>query len=274
VLSYQHIYHAGNRADLHKHGLLVWLLTYLVQKEKPASYVDVFAGRGFYDLRSAAARKTGEGRTGIASVFAYDWPDSLAPWKTLLEEINPKGGLRYYGGSPWLASKLLRQQDKLFLCDLHPIEYNELKELFKVDSRINLHQRHAHEALAGLLPPTPRRGLVLIDPSYEVKAEYEQMTELLNQSLRKWPSGCFVLWYPLLDGGQHQTMLRDLQSLEAGFLCGEWRWRESWHEETQGMLGSGLLVFNPPWQAGDFLMHWQNTLCGWFPGSRASMKTS
>jgi 23S rRNA (adenine2030-N6)-methyltransferase len=137
-----------------------------------------------------------------------------------------------------------------------------------------LHQRHAHEALLALLPPTPRRGLVLLDPSYEVKSEYQQMTDLLHKAVTKWPQGSFMLWYPLLESERHLPMLRQLAALDVPQMLGEWRWRESWHEDSQnlpakGMLGSGLLVLNPPWQMDTFLDEWQTCLCDWFPGSRA-----
>lgn len=277
MLSYQHSFHAGNRADLHKHGLLTWLLTHLTAKDKPASLLDVFAGRGFYDLASDAANKTGEAEAGITRVFARAWPEALAPWQEVLKSLNPQGGLRYYAGSPLLAAKLLRPQDKLSFCELHPTEFKKLHDEFKADSRASLHHRHAHEALLALLPPTPRRGLVLIDPSYEVKTEYQQMAELLIKAQQKWPEGCFMLWYPLLQGERHIAMRRLLAAQDIPQVIGEWRWRESWHEDSaelhgKGMMGSGLLVLNPPWRMDKFLGIWHQTLCDWFPGSQASLE--
>lgn len=278
MLSYQHSYHAGNRADLHKHGLLTWLLTHLTQKDKPASFLDVFAGRGLYDITSDAANKTGEAEAGITRVFARAWPDALAPWQAILKQLNPQGGLRYYAGSPLLAQKLLRPQDRINLCELHPLEFSKLEEVFKVNSNVSLHHRHAHEALLALLPPTPKRGLVLIDPSYEVKAEYQQMVELLTKAQHKWQEGCFMLWYPLLEGERHIPMRRQIAALEVPQVIGEWRWRESWHEDTaaqprKGMLGSGLIVLNPPWRMDKFLNIWHQSLCDWFPNGRASVES-
>lgn len=269
MLSYQHGFHAGNRADLHKHGLLVWLLTHLVQKNKPASFLDVYAGRGLYDLASESARKTGEAEEGILRIYGRAWPDALAPWKEVLAQLNPKGGLRAYGGSPWLASALLRPSDNLIFCDLHPQEFSKLKDVFHRDSRIGLHFRHAHEALLALLPPTPKRGLVLIDPSFEVKSEFMELAVVLQQAVSKWREGQFMLWYPLLPGEPHRPMLRELVKLDMPQLTSEWRWRETWHEDTHGMLGSGILLINPPWQADTFLTLWQRTLCEWFSPSRA-----
>lgn len=272
MLSYQHGFHAGNRADLHKHGTLVWLLTQLARKDKPASFLDVYAGRGLYDLASEAARKTGEAEQGILKAYGRAWPEALAPWKALLAGLNPKGVLRSYGGSPWLAAKLLRPTDKLTFCDLHPQEFNKLEEVFKKDSRIGLHFRHAHEALLALLPPTPRRGLVLIDPSFEVKSEFVELAEVLVQAVGKWQTGQFMLWYPLLPGDPHRPMLRKLAELQLPQLVGEWRWRETWHEDTHGMLGSGILLINPPWQTDAFLKEWQDTLRNCFSPGQARLE--
>lgn len=273
MLSYQHAYHAGNRADLHKHGLLTWLLTRLIQKDKPASYIDVFAGRGRYDLAGAASRKTGEADAGITRVAGLHWPTPVQPWRRLITAHNPAGGMRYYAGSPLLAAELLRPQDKLCLCELHPQEFAALQTLFKHDDRVGLHHRHAHEALAALLPPTPRRGLVLLDPSYEVKDEYLKMAALTMEAYKKWPTGCFVLWYPLLDGHLHADMTRRLESGGYSWLKAEWQWRETWHE-GRGMLGSGLFVINPPWQTDTFINTWQHTLCGWFDNSSTRLEQS
>ncbi len=269
MLSYQHGYHAGNRADIHKHGLLAWLLQRLTQKNKPACYIDVYAGRGFYDLEGSFARKTGEASDGITQLKNVTWPASLQCWKQLIDADNPADRWRYYGGSPHIASRLLRDTDTLIFCELHDNEFSRLNSLFNRDSRCNLHHRDAHEALNALLPPMPRRGLALIDPPYEVKKEYDQMVTDIKLAADKWPVGSIMLWYPILEAGRHTHMLRQLKQLKLPLLIGEWQWRQAWHEDTRGMLGSGVVVCHPPWQADVFLKQWQQQLIDWFPDSEA-----
>lgn len=275
MLSYQHGYHAGNKADLHKHGLLVWLLDRLTQKDKPATYIDIFAGRGLYDLQSDASQKTGEARQGVLNLTNKDWPSALKPWQDALVRLNQGKQIRRYGGSPWIATQLLRRQDTLHFCELHPKEFSVLESNFKQDSRCNLYFKDAYESLNALVPPMPRRGLVLIDPSYEIKGEYQQIADQLPLAVTKWQVGCFMLWYPLLEADRHLLMLRQLESQLAMFdiLQAEWRWREPWHEDTNGMLGSGLLLINPPWQADIFMKQWQAQLCQIFSGGRSSLKS-
>lgn len=274
MLSYQHGYHAGNRADLHKHGFLAWLLDRLVQKDKPLTYIDIFAGRGLYDLTSGFAQKTGEAKQGIQSLASTDWPAELTAWKKQLAMLNKQQETTRYGGSPWIASQLLRHQDTLHFCELHPREFKALESNFKRKSNCHLYFKDAYESLSALTPPMPRRGLALIDPSYELKEEYQKLAQVIPAAVTKWQVGIFILWYPLLEADRHHAMLRQLDNQLATYerLQAEWRWREPWHEDGSGMLGSGLYIINPPWQGDKFLNGWHNTLCQAL-GGRSSLKT-
>jgi 23S rRNA (adenine2030-N6)-methyltransferase len=198
LLSYQHGYHAGNAADVHKHLTLVLLLQKLRAKDAAFCFVDAHAGRGLYDLDSEAARKTGEAAHGILKlVAATDPPASVCDYLDLVAGHNRPGSHRFYPGSALLAQALLREQDRALLLELHPQEVLALKEAMARDRRVSVHKRDCFEGLPALLPPRIRRGLVLLDPSYEIRSEYETVIDLLEQSLSRWSNGIYLLWYPL-----------------------------------------------------------------------------
>jgi 23S rRNA (adenine2030-N6)-methyltransferase len=180
MLSYQHVYHAGNPADVHKHLALVMLLRRLRQKEEPFSFIDTHAGRGLYDLESAEARKTREAETGVLRLaLTDDAPDSVRDYLSLLSARNRQGPIRFYPGSAAIAHAMLRDEDRAILLELHPQEAAALRQFVRLDRRFSLHVRDCYEALPALLPPPIRRGLVLIDPSYEMKGEYEDIVRQL-----------------------------------------------------------------------------------------------
>src|SRR5690606_5502399 len=168
MLSYQHIYHAGCLADVQKHMVLSIILAHLVKKDKPLSYIETHAGRGLYDLKSPEALKTKEASHGIEKL----WPEvpKNTPYAKILEETHAHFGPSFYPGSPFIACSLLRVCDQLTFMELHPQEYDALKRTFK-GRNIQIHQRDGYEGTLALSPPHPRRGLVFIDPSYEVKTE-------------------------------------------------------------------------------------------------------
>ena len=169
MLSYQHIYHAGNLADVQKHALLAWMLEYLTQKDKPLSYIETHAGRGLYDLGSDEALKTGEAQAGID--LAEGWFPADHPYIQRLTECRAMFGPRAYPGSPMIAALGLRETDTIHLAELHPQENAALKANLG-DFGANIQKRDGFEMALALTPPTPRRGLLLIDPSYEVKDDY------------------------------------------------------------------------------------------------------
>jgi 23S rRNA (adenine2030-N6)-methyltransferase len=246
VLSYQHAYHAGNAADCHKHLALVMLLRRLQQKATPLCYVDSHAGGGVYDLKSTEARKTRDAEHGILRLAAAaDPPAAVRDYLALVAEFNSDGGMRRYPGSAALAQALLREQDRAILLELHPQEFAALKVAIGRDRRVSLHERDCYEGLPALLPPPMRRGLVLIDPSYEIKDEYEDSVRLLGEALRRFATGVFMLWYPLLPDARHARLHRALADLAPPkTLISEFRFLEV----AVGLQGSGLAIVNTPWQ--------------------------
>jgi 23S rRNA (adenine2030-N6)-methyltransferase len=248
MLSYQHLYHAGNLADVHKHAVLAWVLDYLTRKDKPLSYIETHAGRGVYDLGATEAVKTGEAAAGIAlaeGLFPKDHP-----YRQRLEETRAGYGPRAYPGSPLIAALGLRETDTLHLAELHPQECAHLRTVAK-EWGAHVHQQDGFELALALTPPTPRRGLMLIDPSYEVKADYDAIPRHMAAIHRKWNVGLIILWYPILTGGAHGPMLKALETAFPDGLRHELRFPPA--REGHRMEGSGLFIVNPPYGLEDEL---------------------
>lgn len=245
MLSYQHGYHAGNLADLHKHAALAILLAALTAKPKPLTYLESHAGRGLYDLASVEARKTGEAREGVEAALARAALPDDHPWVAAIRAVRTVHGPSAYPGSPAIARALLRPGDRMHLMELHPQEHAALRRGFR-GADVHVHRRDGHEGLTALVPPIPRRGLALIDPSYEVKAEYEAAAKLLATVHRKWPEGVLLLWYPVLDAGLHEVLRRAVAAAGIPKL-----WQEEVRFAGTGlrMRGSGLVCVNPPYGA-------------------------
>ena len=242
MLSYQHIYHAGNLADVHKHALLAAILGYLTQKPKPLSYIETHAGRGLYALDAAEARKTGEAAEGIGRAEALLAADH--PFLRVLAEVRARYGATAYPGSPLVAALSLRPGDRMHLADLHPQEFAALKATMAPYGADCRQEDGLHFALART-PPEPRRGLMLIDPSYEVKADYAALPPLIGKVHAKWNVGVIVLWYPILASGAHLPMLADLEAMDLPkTLRHEVRFAPA--REGHGMQGSGLFIVNAP----------------------------
>ncbi|SNX72733.1 23S rRNA (adenine2030-N6)-methyltransferase [Cereibacter ovatus] len=242
MLSYQHIYHAGNLADVHKHALLCAMLDYMVQKPKPLTYIETHAGRGLYDLTAPEAVKTGEAAQGIAAVEARLPADH--PYRRLLAQERALRGPNAYPGSPLLAALSLRDGDVMHLAELHPQEFRALAEVM-APWGAHLRAEDGFRAALALTPPTPRRGLMLIDPSYEVKADYDAIPKHMATIHRKWNVGTLALWYPLLPGGLHRPMVAALTQTFPDALCHEVRFPPA--REGHGLIGSGMFIVNPPW---------------------------
>jgi 23S rRNA (adenine2030-N6)-methyltransferase len=241
MLSYQHHFHAGNPADVHKHALLAWMLDYLVQKDKPLTYIESHAGRGLYDLGDEAALKTGEAARGIGRLEQYLPP--AHPYRQRLNEVRFKYGPLAYPGSPLIAAMTLREQDTIHLAELHPAEHAILtSHLAQWDAHIR--QEDGFRMAQAICPPTPRRGLLMVDPSYEVKADYDSIAGVLAHVARKWNVGIIALWYPLLTSGSHGGMLSDLAAKFPDALRHEVRFAPV--RDGHRMIGSGMFVINPP----------------------------
>lgn len=243
MLSYQHIYHAGNLADVQKHALLCWMLDYLCRKDKPLSYFESHAGRGLYDLSSREAEKTGEAEKGVSLVFD-DWFAKTHPYRRAVEAVKDLHGPTAYAGSPLLAAQFKRPDDKITLCELHPQECDALRVNMKRTGARILKQ-NGLEVAQSFAPPTPRRGLMLIDPSYEVKNDYDLIATWLPQLHKKWNVGVIALWYPVLKTGLQAPMVKRLKQALPDALCHEVKFPPV--REGHKMIGSGMFIVNPPY---------------------------
>ncbi len=241
MLSYQHAYHAGNLADVHKHAALAWMLDYLAAKPKPLSYIETHAGRALYQLDAAEALKTGEAAQGIAR--AESWFAADHPYRRILDETRAAHGAKAYPGSPMIAARALRADDKMLLAELHPAEHAALQGAMGV--RATVQRRDGIEMAIALTPPEPKRGLLLIDPSWEIKEDYRAIPQALRRIHRKWPVGILVLWYPILSEAPHRPMLEALAAAIPDALRHEVTFPPA--RKGHGMTGSGLFVVNPPY---------------------------
>ncbi len=252
MLSYRHAFHAGSFADVLKHAVLVHVLRHAILKPKPVYYLDTHAGAGSYDLTSAMAAKTGEWRAGIAPVMAATDPPELP--RSLLELVaaaNPKGELRVYPGSPALARAVLRPQDRIELVELHGTDHG-LLEAWSGGAAL-VRRVDGLAALVHRLPPPERRGVVLIDPSYEIKTDYEDVVAALARAHRRFATGAFLLWYPVIDRARTEALLADLR---ATGIPRQLRLEICARPDAvgRGMTGAGMLVVNPPWTLADAAM--------------------
>lgn len=230
MLSYQHGFHAGGPADVHKHRALAGVLSLLTRKARPITYMETHAGRGIYDLTDAQATKTGEWRAGIGKAQRDDHPYWMA-----LDRVRAHFGPDSYPGSPLVAQALLRDQDRCVLMELHPAEHAALAEA--IDAEV--HRRDGYEGVLALSPPEPRRGLVLVDPSYEVKAEYRMVVEFAKPLMTKWSEAVVMVWYPILPDARHKPMIEALNG-----IIHEVRFPP---HKGRGMQGSGLVLINAPY---------------------------
>lgn len=246
MLSYQHAYHAGNLADLHKHALLAAALDYLTRKEKPLSYLETHAGRGLYRLDGAESQKTGEADAGILRAEAEGWLPPQHPLCRALATIRQHHGAAAYPGSPLIAANFLRPTDSAHLAELHPAEHAALAT---VAGFATLHAQDGFAMAQAVCPPTPRRGMLLIDPSYEVKADYAAIPRQIALLARKWNVGVIALWYPLLADGRHAAMLAALAAAFPDALRSETGFPPA--RAGHSMIGSGMWVLNPPFGLHD-----------------------
>lgn len=250
MLSYRHSFHAGNHADLLKHLVLLALVRKLGEKDKPFTCLDSHAGAGTYDLQSANALMNAEYESGIARLWRQPVKSPLLQdYLDCVEALNPDGELHYYPGSPAVARWALRERDRLLLLDLQQEEVELLRAHMRGDARIAIHQRDAFEGVLALTPPDPRRGLVLIDPSYEQKADYQRVVDCVHKLHRRWPVGILAVWYPLLGEARDRSewLKRALQQERLDAVsCIELA--VSPQTPEFGMHGSGMLLVNTPWQ--------------------------
>ena len=251
MLSYRHGFHAGNFADVLKHSVLIEIVSYLAQKNKPFCVIDTHAGSGKYALNSDYALKTREFDDGIGKLWDHPAPPPLVVNYINLQKrfnapIQGKYPLDYYAGSPLLIKQLIRPQDRLFLFELHSTEIAQLTSYIRPDKRIQLFHADGLEKSLNLLPPPEKRGLVFIDPSYELKTDYHVVVTTIIQMHKRFATGCYALWYPVIERERVQKMedafknsgILNIELFELG-ICAD--------ETTRGMTSSGMIVINPPW---------------------------
>lgn len=247
MLSYQHAYHAGNFADALKHTVLIQVIKYLKTKDKPLCYIDTHAGSGKYQLQGGEAQKNQEFQGGIGSLWQRaGLPAQVADYIDLIKQYNPAGQLSHYPGSPLIANQLLDNQDRLFLYELHTAESRHLVDNTKKEKRIKTFRADGLKDCLGLLPPKENRGLILIDPSYEIKDEYQTVVAALKAMHKRFATGCYLLWYPVVARKRNQYMeralqgsgIKNIQLFELGILP---------DSDEFGMTACGMVAINPPW---------------------------
>jgi 23S rRNA (adenine2030-N6)-methyltransferase len=263
MLSYRHAFHAGNHADVLKHVVTIQLLHYLNQKDTPYMYIDTHAGAGVYALDGGYAAKNAEYETGISRLWdRKDLPPPLAEYVALVKGMNPSGKMRYYPGSPYCADQVMREQDRLRLLELHPSESKILQDNFrKLDAhaaaqgartttrgkRVMIQKGDGFVGLKALLPPPSRRGLILIDPPYEDKDDYRRVKEALADSLARFATGTYAVWYPVLQRMESRQMPDKLKRLQANGWLNVTLSISTPSPDGFGLHSSGMFVINPPY---------------------------
>jgi 23S rRNA (adenine2030-N6)-methyltransferase len=254
-MNYRHAFHAGGFADVIKHIVLVRILTYL--QDKPAAFrvIDTHAGAGVYDLTSDEGRRGGEWLTGIARVMQARFSEKTAllvkPYLDIVRAFNPARELASYPGSPLIARALLRPQDRMTACEVEPKARKRLIDALRRDTQARVVDLDGWLALPAFVPPKERRGLVLIDPPYEQKDEFDRLAAGFSEAFAKWPTGSFMLWYPVKSRRATDTLARYVtEAVGAGPSPGKClRLEFSVAPQAVGgaLASAGLLIVNPPW---------------------------
>lgn len=243
MLSYQHIYHAGNQADVHKHRILVEILLNLTRTDAAITYFETHAGRGIYDLSSFEAQKTGEYVEGIKRILAKEASNNDS-YLELIKQVKENYGPSFYPGSPLIAQMILRDYDDIFLMELHPGEFKHLFKLANNTSKTTIYKRDGYKGVLSLSPPKHKKGIILIDPSYELKSEYGKIVEFIKILKAEWSESVIMIWYPILPENYHTQMVKDIKALNLNnLLISEILFEP---QPKKGMLGSGVIIINAP----------------------------
>ncbi len=269
-MNYRHAFHAGNFADVVKHVVLALCLHRLNAKDKPYRFIDTHAGAGSYDLTGDEARRSPEWRDGVARLWMTEdgAPDAiraaLAPYMAVLRDMNPGGELASYPGSPAIAARIMRADDAIRLCELHPESAERLRDSIGRDRRVKIEERDGYEALGAYLPPPERRGLVLIDPPFEEgsaerRLDFDWMLRAMRKAVKRWPGGTYVLWRPIknleavsaFDGELASTLIEDLSMAPDKLLAADLWVRDL--SKPGPLAGAGVVVINPPFGVVDHL---------------------
>ena len=247
MLSYRHGFHAGNFADVLKHTVLIHMLEYMTQKDKPLRIIDTHAGAGVYKLNGPQAQKNREFDNGIGHLWSNaQTPTAITRLLELVRTVNDGKQLQLYPGSPLIAQTLMRPIDRLFLHELHPADFQFLRDCMRDDKRIKVEHEDGFAGLQALLPPPDRRALVLLDPSYEVKSDYQLLIKQVQQAHKRFATGTYAIWYPVvlrqrvdeMELALKKSGIKNIQLMEFGLRA---------DNPEHGMTASGMIVINPPW---------------------------
>lgn len=252
-MNYRHHFHAGNFADVMKHVLLLQILSRLNNKDKPYRYIDTHGGAGKYDLSTSEAQKSGEFLNGIHRLIKLDdsikrnAPEGIQQYLKIVKKMRESFGKGAYPGSPWFALEGMREIDKATIFEMQRDVFQQLDQNI-FDKRAGLHERDAYEGLLAVIPPKEKRGLVMIDPPYELeRKDFPQLVELIAAAYKKWPTGVFAVWYPIKDRAMIERFEKKMfkTGIRRQLICEICVWPD---DTPVGLNGCGLLVINPPWK--------------------------
>ncbi len=271
-MNYRHAFHAGNHGDVLKHIVLLFCLDALKRKHTPFAVLDTHAGAGRYDLSGAEAQRSPEWQGGIGRL--WNWPEppaSVARLLAAVRDFNADGDLRTYPGSPALIAAQLRDDDLLMACELHPEEHSALKRAFPCVANVQVHARDGWEAMGALLPPPQRRGLVLIDPPYEAPDELERAARALGPALKRFGHGIYLWWRPLKNDSALEIVDAETQAQGAKETLRADFWVNAPRPDGK-LVGSSLLVINPPFGLEAALRESLPALADWLAAGKAGWR--
>lgn len=252
-MNYRHIYHAGAFSDVVKHCVLLTLIDALKRKDKPFCVLDTHAGIGCYSLHSTETQKTREYQNGIQQLISASepMPAIINEYLAIVRKLNAANQLTIYPGSPWLALEALRPDDRLIACELHDDDVITLKEYLDHSDQIAIHHMNGYHAMKAFLPPIEARGLVLIDPPFELTSEFDDILDHLELALKHWRGGVYAIWYPIKDRYDVNNFYRGLRALNFPHLLIEFSLTAI--ETETGLQSCGIAIINPPWKTQETL---------------------
>jgi 23S rRNA (adenine2030-N6)-methyltransferase len=247
MLAYRHAFHVGNHADVLKHIVLLGVLERMAAKDKAYWYIDTHAGAGSYQLGERMAQRLAEYETGIGRLWGRkDLPPAVAAYVEQIRAFNADGALRTYPGSPALAGVMLRPQDRMRLFELHTTDHRLLANTWGQQAHVEVRQADGFTGLKAMLPPPSRRGVVLLDPSYELGSDYGQLVAALRDAVTRFATGVYLVWYPQLQSLESIRLPKRLKALSpAGWLHAQLTVAAP-RDDGFGLMGSGMFVINPP----------------------------
>jgi 23S rRNA (adenine2030-N6)-methyltransferase len=262
MFAYRHAFHAGNHADVLKHIVLQQVMQYMMQKDKPYWVIDTHAGAGIYSLASKEAQTKGEYLQGIARLSLQDETDpAIVAYLELLTRINKDHGYAcldgqypMYPGSPLIAEYLLRADDRLRAFELHPSDAPLLEDLFHKHKQVKVFAEDGFHALKALLPPPTKRAVILMDPPYEIKTDYDKVVQAVREGMQRFAEGVYLIWYPILPRADYRRMLDGLKKLSDKTLNVSMQVQAP-NADGFGLLGSGVFMINPPWTMAATMTH-------------------